>query len=219
MKTKNIIITAVILLLSINGNAQKKKLMGNWKASNGSITSFSPQNMTMAGASYKYEVRGNKINVYNEYGDSMQYKYQVKGNKLYLYVEGVGTYILTKVKSNISRRNTNTAGANRLYGTFCTYSSSGYSGSSSYSTTQRITFDGRGHYTYGSESSYSGGGDGYYGGNNGYSGTYKVVGNKGVILTDAEGNQYRVAIYFVQNSGEITELKYDGTVYGKNICD
>jgi len=229
---KQFVFSFIFILLTVNMQAQKKKLYGSWKASNGTITTFTDQTMTMAGTTYYYMVQGKYIMVYNDYGQSMQYKYQIKGKKLYLYVEGVGTYVLSKVKTNQQTaygnqgygnqgygNQGNTADNARLYGSFCSYSSSGYSGSSSYSTTQTVTFDGRGHYTYGSQSSYSGGGDGYYGGNGGYTGTYRVVGNQGVILTASDGSVYKVAIHFVQNSGEITELKYDGVVYGKSLCD
>ena len=105
-----------------------------------------------------------------------------------------------------------TAQKYRLYGTFCSYSSSGYSSSSSYSSSEQVSFDGKGHYQYGSESSYSGGGDG------GYNGTYRLQGNK-VILTSSDGEVFVAYIYYVQSSGEITELKYDGTVYAKSLCD
>ncbi len=229
MKTKYLVLSIILLVSFQNISAQKKKLYGSWQASNGAITTFISTKMTMAGTTYRYKVIGNIIRVYDEANNTLDYKYQVKGKQLYLYVEGYGTYVLQKVSSS---RNTgysqsnnnygnqgNTADNARLYGSFCTYSSSGYGGVSSYSTTKRITFDGHGHYTYGSQSSYSGGGDGYYGGDGGYSGTYKVIGNKGVIITSSDGSQYRVAIHYMLNSGEITELRYDGVVYGKSICD
>jgi len=224
MKSLQIILSFVFFLGLGTTQAQKSKLYGSWQATNGSITSFDRQYMTVAGSPYRYTVKGNIITVYDDMNNTMQYKYQVKGKKLYLYVEGVGTYVLTKTGSaqntgytkRSGNRGGNTSANARLYGSFCSYSSS-YNGG--YSTTKKVTFDGRGHYTYGSESAYSQGGDGYSGGDGGYSGTYKVVGNKGVILTASDGSQYRVAIYYVQNSGEITELKYDGVVYGKSLCD
>ena len=232
MKTKVLtIITSIMLLLAFEtATAQKSKLYGSWQSNNGNITSFTKTTMTVAGSPYRYTVRGNIITVYDENNNTMQYKYKVEGNQLYLYAEGYGTYVLTKTTGqaqNTGYGNSgygndgqgNTAANARLYGTFCSYSSSGYSGSSSYSTTEHVTFDGRGHYTYGSQSSYSGGGDGYSGGDGGYTGTYRVVGNKGVILTASDGSQYRVAIYYVKQSGEITELKYDGTLYAKSLCD
>ncbi len=216
------------------GNKQsspQSELIGNWQATNGAITSFDQQNMTIAGSPYRYSVQGNIITVFDQANNTMTYKYQVKANQLYLYVEGTGTYVLTKVANGQQTANANqgygrtqaqgsgnTAANTKLYGTFCSYSSSGYSSSSSYSTTEHVSFDGKGHYRYGSESSYSGNGDGYAGGDGGYSGTYNVQGNT-ILLTASDGSQYKVTVFFVQDSGEITEVKYDGTVYAKSLCD
>jgi hypothetical protein len=216
------------------GNKQsspQSELIGNWQATNGAITSFDQQYMTIAGSPYRYSVQGNIITVYDQANNTMTYKYQVKANQLYLYVEGTGTYTLTKVangqqtvnvnrgySANQAQGSGNSAANAKLYGTFCSYSSSGYSGSSSYSTTEHVSFDGRGHYRYGSESSYSGNGDGYAGGDGGYSGTYNVQGNT-ILLTASDGSQYKVTVFFVQDSGEITEVKYDDTVYAKSLCD
>ena len=224
MRTKGIFIVILILSLSTSIDAQSNALYGSWQANNGTIMAFGSNNVSVGSDSYNYKVSGTSLTMYNENGESLTYKYQVERGQLYLYLEGTGTFILTKVEGNRTpNRNTQNANIspdnNRLYGTFCSYSSSGYSGSSSYSTTQRVTFDGQGHYSYGSESSYSGGGDGYNNSSGGYSGGYKVVENKGVVLTDSDGSEYRVLIFFVQDSGEITELKYDGVVYAKNLCN
>ena len=225
MKATRIVLVFIIMISSFTTMGQTNSLFGSWQSTNGTITSFTDVVMIVGNDSYKYTVNQNSIKLFDGNGNSMSYKFQVDGNTLYLVEHGVGTYILTKVntkqstnKSNTQQRNIG-ASAGRLYGTFCSYSSSGYSGSSSYSTTQRVSFDGRGRYSYGSESSYSGGGDGYSGGTGGYSGTYVVNGNKSVILTASDGSKYEVQIFFVQDSGDITELKYDGTVYAKSLCD
>ena len=233
MKTKHLFLIIIMLASLQNISAQKNKLYGSWQASNGTITTFTPQTMTMAGSSYSYKIIGNIIRVFDEANNSLDYKYQIKGNQLYLYVEGYGTYILQKVNANQQVGYNNPANGNQgygnqgygnsgnnqyLYGTFCSYSSSGYSGSSSYSTTNRVYFDGRGNFQYGSESSYSGGGDGYYGGSGTEQGRYQVQGNR-VLMQFQDGSQIAVQIYVQQNSGEITELKYDGTLYAKALCD
>jgi len=208
---------------------QNTQLYGNWQASNGTIMSFQQNSVSVGADSYSYQVSGTNLTMYNGNGESLAYTYQIQGNQLYLNLPGSGTYTLTKTTNNqttqpIGNRNQGTnqvagVGAERLYGSLCSYSSSGYSGSSSYSTTKRISFDGRGHYQYGSSSSYSGNGDGYSGGDGGYSGTYKVVGNEGVILTASDGSVYKVALESWKGSGEITGLKYDGVIYAKALCD
>jgi len=231
MKTKHLFLVVVVLLGLHTSFAQKKKLYGSWQASNGTITTFTAQTMTMAGSTYRYKVAGNIIRVFDEAGNTLDYKFQIKGNQLYLYVEGYGTYILQKVNAdqqvgytdrsyeNYGNQAYANSGYNRyLYGTFCSYSSSGYSGSSSYSTTGRVYFDGQGNFQYSSESSYSGGGDGYYGGSGVQQGRYQVQGNR-VLMQFQDGSQIAVQVHMQQNSGEITELMYDGTLYAKALCN
>ena len=232
MKTKTSLLTLLFILTHFVLQAQNKKLMGIWYATNGTKMIFDPNGtVKVANDIYAYKVQGNQLGMFNQAGQSIIYTYAIKHGKLYLYLPGTGTYVLTRKKTAKTystqqgqAQRTGYGGGNsalnrRLYGSFCSYSSSGYGGSSSYSTTQKVTFDGQGHYSYGSESSYSGGGDGYSGGDGGYSGTYVVKNNRVVILTATDGSQYQVEIYFVQQSGEITELKYNGTVYGKSLCD
>jgi hypothetical protein len=225
MKFSRNILILIIVTLNFTVMGQTNLLYGSWQSTNGTITSFTDKAMIIGNFSYRYTINQNNIKLFDGNGNSMSYKFQVDGNTLYLVEQGAGTYMLTKVnaqqptkRGNAQQGNVN-ASAGRLYGTFCSYSSSGYSGSSSYSTTQRVSFDGRGHYSYGSESSYSGGGDGYSGGSGGYSGTYTINGNQSVVLTATDGSKYQVQIFFVQDSGEITELKYDGTVYAKSLCN
>jgi hypothetical protein len=229
---KHLTISILFILITINMQAQKKKLYGSWQASNGTLTTFTPQTMTMAGSTYKYKVIGNIIRVFDEVGNTLDYKYKIQNNQLYLYVEGYGTYILQKVSGNrqvgygnqqYGQRNRGNGGGNSayntyLYGTFCSYSSSGYNSSGSYSTVGKVYFDGRGNFQYGSESSYSGGGDGYYGGGGDERGRYTVQGNR-VLMQFSDGSQIAVQIYVQQNSGEITELMYDGTLYAKALCE
>jgi len=106
----------------------------------------------------------------------------------------------------------------KLYGTFCSYSSSGYSSSSSYSSSEHVSFDGKGHYRYSSNSSYSGDSGGYYGDDGGSGGTYRLQGKK-VILTSSDGEVFVAYVHFVKSNGVITELKYSGTLYAKALCD
>ena len=247
MKTKSLPLLIVFtLLLSYSGTAQKNNLLGNWQSSNGTVISFTKQQLGINGVYYNYQLLNNIIRTADEYGDIYDYTYQIKEGLLYLAVPDVGTYVLKRIQGqqaavnnqgynnqvygnrteNVNNTYNSTgyqntgggAGVSRVFGTFCSYSSSGYSGSGSYSTTNRVSFDGRGNFVYGSQSSYSGNGDGYSGGSGGEKGTYRVQGRQ-LILTFSDGSQYAVEIFFVQDSGEITELKYEGTVYAKSLCD
>lgn len=228
--------TILFVLLTIQTtSAQKKQLYGTWQSPDEMII-FDEETATIGGIPFSYQALGNVIKVFDEYGSTLEYKYKINGNTLILSAEGE-TYTFVKVsdknvlsdsqnmydnynnhQQNVQPYGNNTGANSNLYGTFCSYSSSGYNSAGSYSTTNRISFDGGGNFTYGSESSYSGGGDGYYNNSGGEHGTYIVQGNM-VILTFSDGSQYQVSIHFVQDSGEITELMYDGTLYAKALCE
>jgi len=106
----------------------------------------------------------------------------------------------------------------QLQGTLCSYSGSS-GGGSSYSTTNKISFDGRGNFQYGRESSFSGdAGIAYSGNPNAQRGTYRIE-DKFVMLQFQSGESYRVAIKIRDNDGRITCLDYDGTLYATSLCD
>ncbi len=231
MKTRPLplLVIFILLLFSNSGIAQKNKLMGTWQSSNGTVISFTKTQVGINGVNYNYQLLNNIIRTVDEYGEVYDYSFQIKNDLLYLVVPDDGTYILkrysgqhinTQVTQNVNNiQNTGGgAGVSKVYGTFCSYSSSGYSGSSSYSTTNRVSFDGRGNFVYGSESSYSGNGDAYSGGSGGEKGTYRIQ-NGQLILIFSDGSQYAVEIYNRNGAGEITGLRYDGTIYAKSLCD
>ena len=106
----------------------------------------------------------------------------------------------------------------QLQGAVCSWS--GSSGSySSYSRTQKIVFDGRGNFQLGSESSFSSDAGIAYGGNqNVKRGTYKVRDTLVVLyFQDGTVNVFQVKIR--QNSGMITEMMFNGTLYAKGLCE
>ncbi len=105
----------------------------------------------------------------------------------------------------------------QLQGSYCTWSGSSY-GSSSYSHTKYINFDGNGRWTFGESSSYSGSGGMYAGQGGDSSGTYRVDGNTIYYMTDA-GERGSAQVYVRQNSGMITEIKVDGQLYAKSLCN
>ena len=108
-----------------------------------------------------------------------------------------------------------------LQGTLCSWSgsSSGYGNSSSSSST-RVYFDGQGNFSYSSESSFSGDAGMAYGGNQGTGngGIYRVVGNQ-VQLQFNDGTTGVAQINMQQDDGRITELMYEGTLYGTGLCE
>jgi hypothetical protein len=108
-----------------------------------------------------------------------------------------------------------------LQGNLCSWSgsSSGY-GNSSYSSSTRVYFDGQGNFSYSSESSFSGDAGMAYGGNQGAGngGTYRVMGNQ-VHLQFNDGTTGVAQINMQQDDGRITELMYEGTLYGAGLCE
>jgi hypothetical protein len=106
----------------------------------------------------------------------------------------------------------------QLNGTLCSWSGSSNS-SSSYSRTQKVAFDGKGNFQFGSEAGFSSNSGIAYSGNpNVQRGTYSV-GDRSVVLYFQDGNRYEVQINMRQNNGTITELMYGNTLYAKGLCD
>lgn len=106
----------------------------------------------------------------------------------------------------------------QLKGALCSWSGSSGS-SSSFSSTQKIVFDGQGNFQFGSESSFSSNAGIAYGGNpNLKTGTY-IVSESSVTLFYPDGTKYEFRINMRQNSGMITELMYSGTLYASGLCE
>ena len=112
----------------------------------------------------------------------------------------------------------------QLQGTFCHWggSSNYYSSSdySSYSSTQRISFDGRGRWAFGSETSFTSDVGNYASGGGGAdnSGTYRVAGNQ-IQYQTAAGEQGVAQVKIRQNDGRITEILVDGDLYAPAVCE
>jgi hypothetical protein len=105
----------------------------------------------------------------------------------------------------------------QLKGALCSWSGSSNS-YSSYSRTQKIIFDGQGNFQFGSEGSFSSNSGIAYSGNpNVETGTYSVE-ESSVTLRFRSGETYQVKINMRQNSGMITELMYNGTLYATELC-
>lgn len=105
-----------------------------------------------------------------------------------------------------------------LSGRLCNYTSSGSGyGSGSSSTSRWAYFDGRGNFSYGSESSFSSRDGLAYGNNPANSGRYRVSGNV-VYLQFSDGSTETAQVYNRNRDGSIAELTYGGKLYAKAMC-
>ena len=103
-----------------------------------------------------------------------------------------------------------------LFGNFCSFSGSNTGGT--YGQLTVIYFDGQGNWIMGGET-YSSGSEGtFYGTGDEERGTYSVKGNT-IYYTASDGSQGTAEVYVQQPTGEITEIRVDGTLYGKAVCD
>ncbi len=160
------------------------------------------------------------IRVYDDYG-YYDYLYTLRGNKLTVTFPDGNIYVFVKVKDTPqTAQNVSKAINGNLYGSFCHWSgSSGVYSSSSYSSTDRISFDGKGNFIYGTETSFSSDAGLYSNDdNNSQRGTYSVEGNN-IYITFTDGSKYTLQVYVQQDWGEITEIKYGEKVYAKQLCE
>jgi hypothetical protein len=108
----------------------------------------------------------------------------------------------------------------QLQGSYCNWSgsSSSYSSTSS-SSTRRINFDGQGHWSFGSESSFSGAAGQAYGAQNNLErGRYRLMGNQ-IYYSSASGEQGIAEVNMRQSNGHITEIMVDGNLYATQLCE
>lgn len=236
---KKIILCSVlsfnILLFSVNpsqafGNSYKitqklsKKinLIGNWKSTDDVLLVINNNGtLNFDGDTINYTISGNNIKVESEDG-TINYPYKLIGDNLLItFPEGFEmSFKKISSKSNKLNNNNNQAKNSQNYilqGNFCSYSSSS-TYSSSYSSQNKVFFDGNGKFYYGGgESSMSSNSGSYYGNSSSQSiGSYKISG-KIVYLNNAEGETAQAQIHFVNSTG-ISELMYNGKLYGKGLC-
>lgn len=106
-----------------------------------------------------------------------------------------------------------------LAGWFCSWSgsSNSYSGTS-YSSSNRAQFDGRGQFSYGGESSFNVQSGMGYGQSGRAVGSYQVRGNQ-VQLRFADGSSGTATVHHRSGDGRITELMYAGKLYAGGLCE
>jgi frataxin-like iron-binding protein CyaY len=124
-------------------------------------------------------------------------------------------------QGNVQQINNQQQGGGALWqlrGSYCSYSGSS-NAYSSYSRTQKIVFDGQGHFQFGSETSFSGDAGLAYSGNPNIKGGTYSVSDRIVTLYYQDGTVYQFQVNMRQNNGMITELMYSGTLYATGLCE
>ena len=206
---------------------QASALSGRWlfQSQQGQlILEFISNNeLTLNGETTKYQLKAGIIQAAGEYG-WIDYPYTLSQGTLTITFPDGTVIPFTKASSTTANQqgtNTQRAGGGstwQLKGALCSWSGSSNS-SSSYSSTQKIVFDGQGSFQFGSESSFSGNAGIAYSGNpNVKTGTYSI-GESIVTLHFQDGDTYQVKINMRQDNGMITELMYNGTLYAKGLCE
>jgi hypothetical protein len=231
---KSFFFLSFIISLACNilyGQDETTNPTGNWlcQTEYGSVSlSFLSENqLVYDGETLDYKIAGNTLKIQSNYVWT-DYPFELNDSQLTIdFPEGYRLLFnkINKSNSNTSNENVKSGAQNTegyyLNGTLCEYgsSSSSYGEYSSYSHTNRLYFDGRGNFQYGTESSYSGGGSGAYSSDNATDkGTYRISGNK-VILTANDGSVYKLTVNFIQDDGRITELYYGESLYASGLCE
>ncbi len=210
----------------------------------GGVVSFDPDGTaTIGGRPFRYETRpGNRLRLRDATGFS-DYTYELSDKNLTMRYSDGSAFACTRQAAGGGAMGAaphdgppqggppaGGAGAGggtgnewQLQGTFChTGGSSSYSSSteySGYSHTERITFDGRGHWSFGSEAAF-GSDAGLYsrGGGAEASGRYRVVGEQ-IQYQTASGEQDVAQVKVRQDDGRITEIIVGGTLYSPFLCE
>ncbi len=223
------ILAFTLLLAAGAAGAQQTALLGAWQCQTpqgaASLSFDNANQLTFNGDTTQYMVQGNVITALVN-GFPTQYRYQVSGNQLAIAnpdgtrtncVRGAGG----PVQGAPGAPGTPGGGAMNaaLQGTMCGWRGS-TSGSSSYSSTTRVTFDGRGRFGSGSESSFSGTAGQGYGSGGGDGGSYTVTAVQvgapiHVRWNNGEPDQ---AVVHNVSGGRITEIRHGKQVFGHALC-
>jgi hypothetical protein len=206
---------------------QASTFSGKWEYKNPQgqliLEFISNSELTLNGETAKYQLKAGIIQAAGEYG-WIDYPYTLsKGTLTITFPDGSvipfnRASTATATQQGISTQRAGGGSTWQLKGALCSWSGSSNS-SSSYSSTQKIVFDGQGNFQYGRESSFSGNAGIAYSGNpNVKTGTYNI-GESVVTLHFQDGDTYQVKINMRQDNGMITELMYNGTLYAKGLCE
>jgi len=196
-----------------------KQLIGSWqfKNENGTLNLVfqSESQLIFDNSTATYTANATSLNVMAD-GQYINYPYSLNGNTLQITFPDGYVINFNKVSSTTTNAISTNGKEYLLKGNLCSYSSSSGGG---YSSTTRVYFDGQGKFQYKSESSYSGESGSYASGDNGVETGKYVVENNQIALYFPDGSVGYAEIFFRQDDGSISEIKYEGTIYAKNLCD
>lgn len=218
--------------------AAPSPLVGRWQCESadgpGELDFRDDATVVYGGKGMPYRVQGNVIRVIED-GAPTNYAFALRGDRLDIQTPD-GEMIRCARAAGRPATSAPKGGAaggpldQLLQGQFCSWSGSS-GGGSSYSTTQRVFFDGRGHFTTGSESSFgmtsrdAGGNEtgsaGAYGSGEGAGGTYAVTAARPgspIRVKWNTGEDDVAHVHFV-SGGRITEIKYGDKVFGAALCE
>jgi hypothetical protein len=223
-----ILIAAALLMTSaatVQG-ADADRLVGSWRCrtAEGVVPlEFPSRNrLIFNGDAASYKLAPGAIRVQEDNGP-VNYRYRFKGDTLLItFPQGV-QISCTKAKASSAPGVAEPKAADKggqehlLKGRLCSWSGS-RSGTSSYSSTRWALFDGRGRFTYGSEGSFSSDAGIAAGSRPASSGTYRVSGNA-ISFSFQDGGTGVATVHYRQANGTITELMYEGQLYGAALCE
>lgn len=201
-----------------------KKLLGKWDCKGGEgpaeLVFNQGGKLVFDGETYGYTLSPGVIHLQTFTGAS-DYGYAFKGNALTVTFPDGSRLACSRREAKAGTGNKGKdalrGGERFLRGTLCSWSgSSTYS--SSYSSTMRAAFDGMGRFSYGGESSFSAKEGLAYSGSPSSGGTYRVEGDN-VYLTFGDGSTGTATVHFRQADGTITELMFNGKLYGSGLCN
>lgn len=218
--------TVIIIILIITSLTAQSQLRGNWVSSSyGTPVSLRFKNeneLIYDGELSYYAASANIIRIQEDYG-FVDYPYVIQNGQLKIQFPDGSVAVFTRQSSTQKTQpaqstQSYSSSNGQLRGWLCSWS--GSSGSySSYSSTTNVYFDGNGRFTVRSESSFSGdAGQAYSGGGGGESGSYSVNGSQ-ITLIFQDGSRGVAQVKMQQNSGQITEIMYNGTLFATGLCE
>ena len=238
-----------IAILSAAASAAPKDLLGAWQCETdkGQVALLfqSANLLNFACSDYKYTATKKLIRVTGANGERIDYEYELEGRELAVILPTGDIMDCARQAAATAPPENRPGPAERqaapaqggggrlnsaLAGMLCSYSGSS-SSTGSYSSSNRVSFDGRGRFVVGSESSFTtyqhnqqgdhtgtGIGASSSGGNGGrYEVTALQVAAPIRVVWD-NGEQDGAAVHFIAG-GRITEIKYGTTLYAAGLCD